>query len=126
MARALVVEDSTSTRRIIAELLRGAGFEVGEAANGREGLERLMATGKPELLVVDWNMPELDGLGLVEAVRADRGYDEVRIMMITTEVDKAHVVKALAAGANEYLMKPFTKEMLADKLALLGFPGAGV
>jgi two-component system chemotaxis response regulator CheY len=121
--RALVIEDSGTTRRIIAGILREIGFDVGEAANGREGLERLREMEKPDLVVVDWNMPELDGLGFIQAVRSDHGYDDVRLMMVTTEAEKKQVVTALTAGANEYVMKPFTREMLVEKLALIGFGG---
>lgn len=121
---ALVIDDSGTTRKIIAGILREIGFEVAEAANGREGLERLRELAKPALVVVDWNMPELDGLGFVEAVRADHAYDDVPLMMVTTEAEKKNVVRALTAGANEYMMKPFTREMLVEKLALIGFRGA--
>jgi two-component system, chemotaxis family, chemotaxis protein CheY len=122
--RALIVEDSSTTRRIIAAILRDLAFEVIEAGDGKEALARLGEGEAPALIVVDWNMPELDGLGVVRAVRADRVYDGVRIVMVTTEVEKGRVVTALEAGADEYLMKPFTREMLAEKLALIGFQGA--
>lgn len=119
---ALVVEDSGTTRRIIARLLRELGFDVAEAANGREGLERLGGlAARPSLVLVDWNMPELDGLAFVREVRADRSYDDVRLMMVTTEVEKRQVLRALAEGVDEYVMKPFTREMLVEKLTLLGF-----
>lgn len=121
--RALVIDDSGTTRRIIAGILRGVGFAVVEAGNGREGLEVLRKLPDTALAVVDWNMPELDGLGFVEAVRADRGFDKVALIMVTTEIEKNRVVKALTAGANEYVMKPFTEEMLVEKLALIGFGG---
>jgi two-component system chemotaxis response regulator CheY len=121
---ALVIEDSGTTRRVMAGLLREAGFVVSEAADGREGLARLRELGAIALVVVDWNMPELDGLQTIEAIRGDRSYDPVRLLMVTTEAEKSRVVEALKAGANEYLMKPFTREMLLEKLALLGFGGA--
>jgi two-component system chemotaxis response regulator CheY len=122
--RALVVEDSGTTRKIIASFLNELGFDVSEAANGREALERLRDRELPHVAIVDWNMPELDGLGFVEAVRADRRYDEVRIMMVTTMAQKKQIVQAINAGANEYVMKPFTREMLVEKLAVIGFRGA--
>ncbi len=122
--RALVVEDSGTTRRIIASFLNELGFDVSEAANGREALERLRDRELPHVAIVDWNMPELDGLGFVEAVRADHRYDEVRIMMVTTMAQKKQIVQAINAGANEYVMKPFTREMLVEKLAVIGFRGA--
>jgi two-component system chemotaxis response regulator CheY len=122
--RALVVEDSGTTRKIIASFLNELGFDVSEAANGREALERLRDQELPHVAIVDWNMPELDGLGFVEAVRADHRYDEVRIMMVTTMAQKKQIVQAINAGANEYVMKPFTREMLVEKLAVIGFRGA--
>jgi two-component system, chemotaxis family, chemotaxis protein CheY len=117
--RALVIDDSRTVRAIIGRILRDEGIEVVEAANGREGLERLRQSPGVELVLVDWNMPEMNGLEFVEAVRADRAYDPVRIMMVTTETEQGQVVRALEAGANEYLMKPFTRDVLVAKLSLL-------
>jgi two-component system, chemotaxis family, chemotaxis protein CheY len=116
--RALVIDDSRTVRAIIGKILREVGLEVIEAANGREGLEQLQRAGA-ELVLVDWNMPEMDGLEFIRAVRADRAYDAVRIMMVTTETEQEQVIRALDAGANEYMMKPFTKEILVAKLSLL-------
>jgi len=95
------------------------GFEVAEAGNGREGLERLRQSGPIDLVLVDWNMPEMDGLAFVRAVRADPTYKSVRLMMVTTENDLSRVAIALEAGANEYVMKPFTEEVMREKLQLL-------
>jgi len=72
-----------------------------------------------DLILVDWNMPEMNGLEFVMAVRSDRAFDAVRIMMVTTETEQVQVIRALEAGANEYLMKPFTKDVLVAKLSLL-------
>lgn len=120
--RALVIDDSPTTRRIIGGILAELGFDVIEAGDGRIALARLDE--HAALAMVDWNMPELDGLGFVKAVRAERRFDGVRLVMVTTEIDKAHVVDALAAGADEYVMKPFTREALVEKLALIGVGGA--
>lgn len=117
--RALVIDDSRTVRIILRQALGESGLEVVEAANGREGLLQLRANEDVGLVLVDWNMPEMDGLEFVRAVRADPAYDPVRIMMVTTETEQAQVIRALEAGANEYLMKPFTKEVLAAKLSLL-------
>jgi len=119
----LVVDDSSTTRLIIGRILREAGLDVLEAGDGRQALERLQDAPDVRLLLVDWNMPVMDGLELVKAVRADRVYDGVRIMMVTTETEQDQVVRALEAGADEYLMKPFTKEVLAAKLSLLDVAG---
>ena len=117
--RALVIDDSRTVRSIIGKILRDEGLEVVEAGNGREGLEQLGRTPDVELVLVDWNMPEMNGLDFIKAVRAQRAYDPIRIMMVTTETEQEQVVRALEAGANEYLMKPFTPEVLIAKLSLL-------
>jgi two-component system chemotaxis response regulator CheY len=117
--RALVIDDSRTVRAIIGKYLRDEGLEVVEAANGREGLERLRQPPGVELVLVDWNMPEMNGLDFIKAVRSDRAYDPVRIMMVTTETEQGQVIRALEAGANEYVMKPFTREILVAKLSLM-------
>ena len=118
--QALVIDDSRTMRHITADLLRALSFEVAEAENGRVGLEALRRLSGATLVLVDWNMPEMDGLAFIRAVRSDPSYQHVLLMMVTTEVEMARVQQALSAGADEYLMKPFTNEMVLDKLALLG------
>jgi two-component system chemotaxis response regulator CheY len=118
--RALVIDDSRAMRSILGHILRGLGFEVGEAKDGREGLERLRGTPGVDLVLVDWNMPEMTGLEFVRAVRAEEQFNAVRLMMVTTETEIKQMTLALSAGANEYAMKPFTREVIQDKLALLG------
>jgi two-component system chemotaxis response regulator CheY len=105
---------------ILKQILKEMGFEVVEAGNGREGLECLKRTEKTDLALVDWNMPEMNGFEFVCAVRADHAYDSLPLMMVTTESEMSQVVKALEAGANEYVMKPFTKDVIREKLQLLG------
>lgn len=117
--RALVIDDSRTVRVIIGSILRELGHDVVEAANGREGLERLQETAGVELVLVDWNMPEMNGLDFIKVVRSQRMYDPLRIMMVTTESEQQQLLRALDAGANEYVMKPFTKEILIAKLSLL-------
>jgi two-component system chemotaxis response regulator CheY len=121
--RALVVDDSRAIRRLIARTLDGLGFAVAEAADGREGLFRLDQSGA-EVVLVDWNMPEMGGLEFVRAVRADPGRAGVRLVVVTSEAELGRMVEALEAGADEYLMKPFTPAALSDKLALLGLVDA--
>jgi two-component system chemotaxis response regulator CheY len=104
-------------------MLRGLGFEVVEAGNGREGIERLQETGKFDLALVDWNMPEMNGLEFIRSVRAEQSYDGVLLMMVTTETEMENVARALAAGANEYVMKPFTPEVILEKLQIFGMVG---
>jgi|SRR5579883_2654029 len=117
--RALVIDDSRTVRLLIGKILVEAGLEVIEAANGREALEQLRRTPDVELVLVDWNMPEMNGLEFIQTIRSQRSYDRLRIMMVTTETEQEQVIRALEAGANEYVMKPFTKEILIAKLSLL-------
>jgi len=121
--RALIIDDSKAMRHILGKMLSGLGFEVAEASNGLEALEQLKLMGKPDLALVDWNMPEMNGYEFVRAVRAEQNYDGVLLMMVTTETEMENVVRALAAGANEYVMKPFTKEIILEKLRLFGLTG---
>lgn len=124
IVRALVVDDSTAMRTILSRMLRELGMEVAEARDGREALRYIADNGPADVMLVDWNMPEMNGLELVRAVRQDLKQRQVLMMMVTTETETAQMVKALAAGANEYLMKPFTKEALIEKLDLLGVDSA--
>jgi two-component system chemotaxis response regulator CheY len=117
--QALVIDDSRTVRAIIGKTLRELGMDVLEAAHGHEGLEQLRAAPGIGLVLVDWNMPVMNGLEFIKAVRADPANDAIRIMMVTTETEQEQVLKALAAGANEYLMKPFTAEILVAKLSLM-------
>jgi two-component system chemotaxis response regulator CheY len=117
--RALVIDDSRAVRLLIGNILRELGIEVVEAANGREGLDRLYSTVDVDMILVDWNMPVMDGLEFVTAVRSQRIYDPIQILMVTTEAESEKVMQALAAGVNEYVMKPFTKEVLVAKLGML-------
>jgi two-component system chemotaxis response regulator CheY len=118
--RALVVDDSRAMRMILRKALQDAGFEVVEADHGLSGLDRLKEVGPVDLATVDWNMPEMNGLEFVQAVRADSSHADMRLMMVTTETEFEQMAKAMDAGANEYLMKPFTKDILRGKLELLG------
>jgi two-component system chemotaxis response regulator CheY len=116
---ALVVDDSRTVRIIVGNILREIGMEVLEAENGVAALEQLRQAPDVDLILVDWNMPEMDGFAFIQSVRSQRCFDAVRIMMVTTETDREQVARALRAGANEYLMKPFTKEVLIAKLGML-------
>jgi two-component system, chemotaxis family, chemotaxis protein CheY len=116
---ALVIDDSRAVRMIIGQILREIAIEVIEAGNGVEALEQMKRHPDVELLLVDWNMPQMNGFDFVRAVRSERAYDSVRILMVTSESQLEQVNKALNAGANEYLMKPFNKDILVAKLNLL-------
>ena len=119
--RALVVDDSRATRTMLRRILAQLGYdETAEAGDGQQGLAQLEANGGVELVLVDWNMPVMDGYEFVRAVRADTKWDAVKLVMVTTESEPTHVQQALAAGADEYVMKPFSADVLREKLGLLG------
>lgn len=119
---ALIVDDSRAVRLMLRKMLLGAGFdEVLEAGDGVEALAALEASDTlPAVALVDWNMPNMNGLELIRAVRADAATRDLPIVMVTTESETSQMVRALAAGASEYVMKPFTAEVVLDKLAFLG------
>ena len=122
MDRALIIDDSRTMRRILGLAIRELGFEISEAGNGREALEALDGLDDPvKLILVDWNMPEMNGLEFVTELRKTREkFNSSKVMMVTTETGADQMVRALEAGADEYIMKPFTKEAIVDKLRLLG------
>jgi two-component system, chemotaxis family, chemotaxis protein CheY len=118
--RALIVDDSRAIRGIIGKMLREMGFDIVEAAHGVEAMRRLKESGSVDVMLVDWNMPEMNGYEFLRNVRANPAYSGVPLMMVTSETEMSQMSKALAAGADEYVMKPFTKGVLSDKLSLLG------
>lgn len=118
--KALVVDDSRAIRMIIARQMKALGFVTQEAANGQEALAALHSSGPFDIALVDWNMPVMNGLEFVCAVRGDRGLDEMAIMMVTSESEQEQVQRAIDAGASEYLMKPFSTEAIEEKLLILG------
>jgi two-component system, chemotaxis family, chemotaxis protein CheY len=120
LMRALVVDDSSTMRSILRNTLKQRGAEVLEAENGFDALEILKNTDFIDLMLVDWNMPEMNGYELLCKVRSDQMYDEVCIVMVTTETGLGAMTTALKAGANEYIMKPFTPEIVMGKLELIG------
>lgn len=121
MNTALVIDDSRAIRMILGRTLNRFGYEVCSAANGREALDLIGAQNmKPSVILVDWNMPEMDGLEFVMTLRANPHFNDVPLMMVTTETEIEQMYRALEAGANEYVMKPFTDEVIADKLRVLG------
>jgi two-component system chemotaxis response regulator CheY len=123
MSKALVVDDSKTIRTIIRRILIGLGYEVLEAENGLAALE-IIETEKAAVRIVlaDWNMPEMNGLELVKRLRQDPELASLKVVMVTTETEIGQMSSALAAGANEYIMKPFTKDILKEKLELMGIP----
>lgn len=119
--RAMIVDDSKTTRRILSRILKAVGFdEVHEAGDGVAALDVLREVECPDLALIDWNMPEMNGYELVKIIRMRKDFDELPLMMVTTESEADRVIAALEAGANEYVMKPFTEDMIRDKLEILG------
>lgn len=118
--RALVIDDSRAMRTVLRRILQDLGFEVIEAGDGAQALAQVEAVGFPDLALVDWHMPVMNGLEFVKALRAHDGGRAVTVMMVTTENERSQVVRALAAGAHEYVFKPFTPDAVGAKLEMLG------
>lgn len=119
--RALTVDDSLVIRRVVAQCLRSFGFEeVDEACNGEEALLSLLQKGAPDLVVLDWNMPLMGGLEFLVRMRKLDRFAGVKVIMLTARNEIQAVEMAMNAGANEYLMKPFTPEALQEKIRLVG------
>lgn len=125
---ALVIDDSRTMRVLLARQLRQFGFEVLEAGDGQAALEVMEQAGDdlPVIATVDWNMPVMDGLTFVQEMRKQPAWRQVNLMMVTTEAEQGQIVRALAAGAHEYLIKPFSPEAFVEKLELLGLRPEGI
>jgi two-component system chemotaxis response regulator CheY len=117
--RALIVDDSRFVRTILRGLLEARGIECEEAADGQAGMDRLQDGSPFDLALLDWNMPVMDGLEMLRELRSE-GFDSIKVMMVTTEAGNDFILRALDAGADEYMMKPFDGEALNEKLALMG------
>jgi two-component system, chemotaxis family, chemotaxis protein CheY len=121
MAKALVVDDSKAIRMLLVRALKQIGYEVQEAANGREALEIIEAGNSGiKLVLADWNMPEMNGLDLLKRLRQNPALSSLAVVMVTTETEIEQIAEAIEAGANEYVMKPFTQDILVEKLQLAG------
>lgn len=119
--RAMVVDDSRAMRKILARILSELGFDVVEAGDGLEALECLRDDSDIVLALVDINMPNMNGIELVKAVRANMIWQDLRLLMVTSETEMSSMVAALEAGADEYATKPFDTMVILDKLRLMGF-----
>ncbi len=117
--RALIVDDSRFVRNHLRGLLAPLGVECEEAANGADGLAVLHSSAPFDLALLDWNMPVMTGFELLCRMRAE-GYTAVKVLMVTMESENEKILRALEAGADEYLMKPFEAEALCGKLAMMG------
>ena len=118
---ALIIDDSRAMRRILRQIVQPLGFDILEAGDGQEGLDQLSAhPDEVEMTLVDWNMPVMNGLEFVKRVRSDAAYADMKLMMVTTETEQAQMARALMAGVDEFVMKPFTADILVEKLRLIG------
>ena len=117
--RALIVDDSRFVRGFLRGLLEEKGNACEEAADGQTGLAQLHSGGEFDLALIDWNMPVMNGFEMITKLRA-QGFRNLKVMMVTTEVENEFIIRALDSGADEYLMKPFDEEALAEKLTILG------
>lgn len=120
LMHALAVEDSRAHRMVLRSYMSELGYEVTEATNGCEGLEQLKRFKKFDVVLVNWEMPAMDGVEFIRHVRADSALAELPIIMVSSISEGDRILQALQAGADEYLMKPINKEALAAKLELLG------
>jgi two-component system chemotaxis response regulator CheY len=112
----LVVDDSDNIRRMVRTVLRQLGFaEIGEASDGLQALSKLK-TGAYDLLISDWNMPNLDGISLLRMIRGDADLKDLKVLMVTAEAEKGHVIEAIKAGINDYVVKPFSADILEKKI----------
>ncbi len=118
--RALVIDDDPTILRMMSTILNTLGYEVSNASNGFEGLEKLKKLGAPNVILVDWNMPGMNGLEFVKAVRANSVYADLPLIMVTTELEMSQLALTFDAGVNEYIMKPFEPVMIQEKLQLAG------
>ena len=116
--RALIVDDSRFVRTLLRGMLEGMDFECDEAGDGQAGLDKIRVGPDFDLALIDWNMPVLNGLEMLQGMRSE-GFDRVKVMMVTTEAENDFIMRALDAGADEYLMKPFDQEGLTEKLAMM-------
>ncbi|NYG57026.1 response regulator [Nocardioides perillae] len=123
---ALIIDDSRAMRSILRRIVTELGFETAEAGHGQEALDHLEGGLTPAICLIDWNMPVMDGYTFVQKVRERPEWRDITLMMVTTESEHGQIVRALAAGAHEYVIKPFTPDAITDKLEMLGLVRNGV
>lgn len=122
---ALIIDDSRAARAMVRRMLESVGFTVSEATDGADARAQLEEGLLVDLLLVDWNMPVMDGLQLIKYVRSERGDVDTPMVMVTSESDPKQIARALMAGADEYLIKPIDTQMLVEKLGLIGMTPEG-
>jgi two-component system chemotaxis response regulator CheY len=119
MKTCLVVDDSSVIRKVARRILEGLEFQIMEAENGEEAIESCKRQ-LPDAILLDWNMPKMDGYDFLRVLRRLPGGDTPKVVFCTTENDVAHIARALHAGANEYIMKPFDKDIVEAKFQEVG------
>jgi two-component system chemotaxis response regulator CheY len=117
--RALIVDDSRFVRGLLRGMLEEKGIACEEAGDGQAGMDKLNSGRSFDLALIDWNMPVMNGLEMLVQLRS-QGFRDVKVMMVTTEAENDFIIRALDAGADEYLMKPFDDEGFSEKLAMMG------
>ncbi len=119
--KALVVDDSQSMRNIVKSALKKMDLfeEIQEAEDGMDALEKMEQAGPFDVVFLDWYMPRMEGFDCLVKIRANPKWDSTKVMMVTTENQQENIIRAVMAGANEYLMKPFTPEMLEEKVRMV-------
>ena len=123
--QALVIDDSRAMRRILSSVLKKNGFSILEAENGAVGFDVFEENSDDiDLVLVDWNMPVMTGIEFIEKVRANPAYENHKLVMVTTETEPTRMAKALMSGVDEFVMKPFTEDILVEKLKLIGVTAA--
>ena len=118
--KVLVVDDSLVIRSMLKKILTRLGHEVVQAENGAVGYDKLNADEEIKLALIDWNMPVMNGIEMIGKVRSESRFNELKIMMVTTETEPRQIVRALEAGSDEYVMKPFTADVIEEKIKVLG------
>lgn len=119
MKTCMIVDDSRVIRKVARHILEGMDFEVSEAGDGQEAMN-LCIEAMPDVILLDWNMPVMTGIEFIRVLRQYEGGKAPKVVFCTTENDVSHIREALAAGADEYVMKPFDGETLLLKLQLIG------
>ena len=119
MRTCLVVDDSRVIRKVARRILEEIGFDVAEAGDGVDALAWCRAA-MPDAILLDWNMPVMNGIDFLRALRREPGGDRPVVVFCTTENDMSHIAEAIRSGANEYIMKPFDSEIVESKFAEVG------
>lgn len=119
MKSCLVVDDSKVVRMVARKILEGLNFEIEEAENGKIAMDACLKR-MPDVILLDWNMPVMSGIEFLEKLRATPGGDMPKVVFCTTENDMAHIQRAMTAGANEYIMKPFDRDIVQSKFEQVG------